>query len=139
MSEEEFKARVYKSHQAHFDHVYRLHQIAEQAMLSYRHHVATPYEAALSPIFARAYKSFDAIRRLCEIASCEDAAVILRSLLNLLAVTRWLSLEPSGRSRKYLHWYWVQMYRDAQRFKDAIRPEFLPFIQNRHDRVKAQF
>jgi hypothetical protein len=135
MSEKEFKAGIYKSHKAHFDHVYRLHRIAEVAMLSYRHHVSTPYEDALSPIFARAYKSFDAIRRLCEIASCEDAAVILRSLLNLLVVTRWISIEPSGRSRKYLHWYWVQMYREAQTFKDTISPKSMAFIEDRYKRV----
>jgi len=139
MSEKNFRAGIYKSHKAHFDHVYRLHRIAEEAMLSFRHHVRGPYEDALSFIFPRAYKSFDSIRRLCEVASCEDAAVILRSLLNLLVVTRWISMEPSGRSRKYLHWFWIQMYRDAQTFKDTISPKSMAIIEDRYKRVKSQF
>jgi hypothetical protein len=30
------------------------------------------------------------------VALCEDAAVILRCLLNLLVVTRWIALRPDG-------------------------------------------
>jgi hypothetical protein len=139
ISEDDFKAKVYLAHRVHFDHVFRLHRVAEGTMLSYRNQTVTAYEASLSLIFPRAFKSYDSIRRLCEIASCEDAAVILRSLLNLLVVTRWISLEPSVRAKKYLHWYWVQMHLDAQRLNGIVPPELVPFIQQKYDRVKTQF
>lgn len=138
-AEADFKAAIYKAHRNHFDHVYQLHQIAQDAVLSFRTWTDTPYRASLSLIFARAFKSFDSVRRLCEIASCEDAAVILRSLLNLMAVTRWLSLKPSVRARKYLHWYWVQMHLDAQRLQGVIPAQLIPVIERQYQRVKAQF
>lgn len=97
------------------------------------------YHATLQLILPKALKSFDSIRRLCAIASCEDAAVILRSLLNLLAVTRWISLDPGNRAKKYLAWYWVQMYRDAGYFSSIVPPEIAVDIEHHYNRVKAQF
>src|SRR5712692_9661667 len=139
ISEEEFRERTVSKHRMHFEHVYRLHEFAQEAIGNYKGAPLTAYHASLSFIFPKAYKSFDAIRRLCEVASCEDAAVILRSLLNLLAVTRWLSLEPEKRGRKYLAWYWVAMQSDAQNFKDRVPPAWIPIIQSQYDRVKGQF
>src|SRR5713226_1515344 len=94
ISEEEFRERTVSKYHKHFDHVYRLHEFAQEAIANYKGITKTAYHASLNLIFPRAYKSFDAIRRLCEVASCEDAGVILRSLLNLLAMTRWISLDP---------------------------------------------
>ena len=139
ISEEDFRANVYKSHQGHFDHVFRLHSIAQAAITSFRGQTTTPYEQSLALIFPRAFKSFDSVRRLCEVASCEDAGVILRSLLNLMAVTRWISMEPFVRARKYLHWYWVQMHTDLQTLGDAIPSGYAPYIEERYRRVKKQF
>jgi Family of unknown function (DUF5677) len=139
ISEEDFKANVRRSHQEHFDHVFRLHSIAQDAINTFGTQTTTPYEQAVALIFPRAFKAFDSIRRLCEIASCEDAAVVLRSLLNLMAVTRWISLEPSVRARKYLHWYWVQMHNDLQTLGGVIPSGYAPYIEKRYRRVKKQF
>src|SRR5438477_4511163 len=114
MEENQFKEMTYAKHRTHFDHFYRLHKLAQQSIANYRGFTSDRYQATLQLIFPRAYKSFDSIRRLCEVASCEDAAVILRCLLNLMVVTRWISLEPKSRARKYLSWYWVEMYREAE-------------------------
>src|SRR5579863_2543848 len=113
--EQQFKAMIYATYRGHFDHFLRLHQLAETSLLAYKGFNKDHYHGALVLIFPRAYKSFDSIRRLCEVALCEDAAVILRSLLNLLAVTRWISLKPDARARRYFAWYWVEMHRETQR------------------------
>jgi hypothetical protein len=137
--EDAFKRRTYEKYKEHFDHFYRLHQLAEWALIEYGATTKDEYHAAVQLILPRALKSFDSIRRLCEIASCEDAAVILRSLLNLLAVTRWISADSAKRAKKYLAWYWVQMYRDAEFFKDVVSAELVADIGNHYNRVKPQF
>src|SRR5712692_11977280 len=125
MDENQFKEMTIAKHRGHFDHCYRLHQLAQDSLGKYRGFTGDHYQAALQLIFPRAYKSFDSIRRLCEIASCEDAGVILRSLLNLLVVTRWISLKPLERAKKYLGWYWVEMHREAEQFKDIVPTAWL--------------
>lgn len=139
LSEAEFKRRIYEKYKGHFDHFYRLHQLAEWALVEYGALTKDEYHATVQLILPRALKSFDSIRRLCEIASSEDAAVILRSLLNLLAVTRWISVDSKKRAEKYLAWYWVQMHRDAEFFADVVPSEFIADIEKHYDRVKPQF
>jgi hypothetical protein len=97
MDEEQFKAMIIQKYQGHFDHYYRLHQLAQASLVNYRAFTKTHYETALQYISPRAFKSFDSIRRLCEVALCEDEAVILRCLMNLMAITRWISVEPETR------------------------------------------
>lgn len=137
--ESEFKRKIYGKYKDHFDHFYHLHQLAEWALIQYGALTKDEYHATVQLILPRALKSFDSIRRLCEIASCEDAAVILRSLLNLLAVTRWISMDSEKRAKKYLAWYWVQMYRDAEFFNDIVPAEFIAEIERHYNRVKTQF
>ena len=137
--ENDFKRQIHQKHREHFDHFYRLHQLAEWALVEYGAITKDEYHASLLLILPKAMKSFDAVRRLCEIASCEDAAVILRSLLNLMAVTRWISLDSKKRARKYLAWYWVQMYRDAGKFLNIVTAENMAEIQRHYDRVKPLF
>jgi hypothetical protein len=117
----EFKKHIHTKYRKHFDPFSRLHVLAEGSLGKFRAFVEDHYHASLVLIFPRAFKSCDAIRRLCEVALCEDAAVILRCMLNLLVVTRWLSLNPEARAEKYLRWYWVEMYNEAQKSPD-LRP-----------------
>jgi hypothetical protein len=98
--EEQFKATLYANYRDRFDHFMQLHFLAGEAIATFKGFVTDEFDA-LVLIFPRAYKSYDSIRRLCEVALCEDAAVILRSLLNLLVVTRWISLRPHSRASKY--------------------------------------
>ncbi len=139
MDEAQFRKSIYEKHREHFDHLYRLHQFAEEAMSNYKGRAATAYETSLWLILARAFKSFDSVRRLCEVTLCEDAAVILRSLLNLLVVTRWISIDPQNRASKYLAWYWIEMYTAAEQFKDRIPPEWMPIIQKHYEEAKRRF
>src|ERR1700686_2886659 len=139
MDEEQYKATIVEKYREHFNHYYRLHQFVQAALQNNKWLTRNHHDAALLYIRPRAFKSFDSVRRLCEVASCEDAAVILRSLLNLMAVTRWISMEPFVRARKYLHWYWVQMHTDLQTLGDAIPSGYAPYIEERYRRVKKQF
>jgi len=139
LKEEQFREQIYANHREHWEHIHALHRLAENALISFRGPADTPYKECLVLIFARAFKSYDAIRRLCEVAACEDAAVILRSLLNLLVIVRWISLDEQKRARRYSHWYWIRMHAEASGMKDSVSAERLRFIQDRYDRVKSQF
>jgi Family of unknown function (DUF5677) len=139
VSEDQFKHLMYTKHQGHFDHFYRLLWLAEESLGKYRGLSGDAYQATLQLIFPRAYKSFDSIRRLCEVASCEDAAVILRCLLNLMVVTRWISLKPQARARRYLAWYWVEMNREVAQFQGEVPPAWLADIQKHYEEVRRLF
>lgn len=139
MNEHEFRKVIHQNYREHFGHFHALHRFAENAMVNYRGFTANAYVASLQLIFPRAFKSFDSVRRLCEVALCEDAAVILRSLLNLLAVTRWISLDPEKRASRYFAWYWIQMHRDMERYKGIVPPYWITTIQERYAAVKPQF
>ncbi|MGB6845847.1 MAG: DUF5677 domain-containing protein [Candidatus Acidiferrales bacterium] len=130
---------ILQKYKGHFAHFHDLQQICEWSLVRYRDIARGAYHASLQLICPKALKSYDSIRRLCEIASCEDAAVILRSLLNLLVVTRWISLDGENRARKYLDWYWVQLHRDAERFHDVVPAEWLREIDGRYHAVKVRF
>ena len=130
---------MYGKHKEHFDLCYNLLRLGEESLPTYNGFTGDHYQSALVLIFPRAYKSFDSIRRLCEIASCEDAAVILRCLLNLLVVTRWISLDPEKRAGKYLAWYWVEMHRQAERHRDTIPAPWVADIQSHFKVVRSQF
>ncbi|HKF53279.1 MAG TPA: DUF5677 domain-containing protein [Candidatus Acidoferrales bacterium] len=139
IDEDQFKQFIYTKHQPYFDHVYRLFMFAQEALRNYKGLATDAYYASLQLICPRAFKSFDSVRRLCEIASCEDAAVVLRSLLNLMAVTRWISLDPTKRGKRYLAWYWVQMYRISQQSKARFPQAWIPETHKRYAAEKAQF
>jgi hypothetical protein len=139
MQEVEFKRYIYDKYSSHFAPFLRLHQLAESSLSNYNGFTKDHYEATLVLIFPKAYKSFDAIRRLCEVALCEDAAVILRCLLNLLVVTRWIALKPDARAEKYIRWYWVAMYREAQEYNGIVSAAHLAEIETNYNAVKSLF
>lgn len=137
--EVEFKRYIYNAYREHFDPFLRLHALAERSLNGFRGFVKDHYDASLVLIFPRAYKSYDSIRRLCEVALCEDAAVILRCLLNLLVVTRWLSLNPKVRAEKYLRWYWIEMYREAEQSPSLYPGAHLSEIRTKYAAFKSLF
>jgi len=137
--ENEFRKYIYDKYREHFNHFYSLHQLVEAAMSNYRGFTANSYAVTLWLIAPRSFKSFDSIRRLCEVALCEDAAVILRSLLNLLAVTRWISTDPQKRAAKYLAWYWIAMRADVDSFREQVPPEWVETIDKKYDSARLQF
>ena len=140
MDEEQYKTIIIEKYRSDFDHCYRLHQFVQEALHSNRWFTRNHHDAALLYIRPRAFKAYDSVRRLCEVASCEDAAVVLRSLVNLRAVARWISLiDPEKRSRKYLGWYWVERHERAKESPEKFSAADIATIQARFDAEKAQF
>jgi hypothetical protein len=139
ISDHQFAALTYKKYKEHFDHFYRLHQFAQSSLQNHSWFTRNHYDMALQYICPRAFKSFDAIRRLCEVALCEDAAVILRCLLNLMAVTRWISLDPENRAKKYLGWYWIEQHERVERWPEKFSADAIADIQKHFETEKVQF
>jgi hypothetical protein len=139
IEEIKFKEHIYTKYKNYFDPFLRLHGLAESSLSNYKGFAKNHYVASLQLIFPRAYKSFDSIRRLCEVALCEDAAVILRCLLNLRVVTRWITLNPDVRAEKYLRWYWVAMHREAEESQGLFPADHLNEIQTRYNTIKPLF
>jgi len=138
-SEEEFRQVIQAKYSEHFEHIYALHQLAEPAIHNYRGFTSNHFEGSLVLIFGRAYKCYDSIRRLCEVALCEDAGALLRSLLNLMAVTRWISQDPPTRAKRYFDWYWISLYRQTEKFPDRMPHSHSIVIQERFNAVKSHF
>lgn len=138
-SEEEFRQVIQAKYSEHFEHIYALHQLAESSLQSYKGFPSNHYQGSHVLIFGRAYKCYDSIRRLCEMALCEDAGVLLRSLLNLMVVTRWISQDPQTRAKRYFDWYWVSQNTYAQKFPGHVPPKRLLIIQEHFNAVKPQF
>jgi hypothetical protein len=139
MTEEQFKATIIEKYREHFEHCYRLHQFVQAALQNNKWFTKNHHDAALLYIRPRAFKAFDAVRRLCELAMCEDAAVVLRCLVNLMAVTRWISIEPEKRPKKYLAWYWIERYERAQQRPDKFSSEQIADIQKHFNTERSQF
>jgi Family of unknown function (DUF5677) len=135
----EFREYIHTKFKDHFKPFLRLHHFSELSLSRYKGFTKDHYDASLVLIFPRAYKSYDSIRRLCEVALCEDAAVILRCLLNLLVVTRWISLDPKVRAEKYLRWYWIEMYREAEGARGLVPASHLKEIQTKYAAYKSLF
>ncbi len=135
----QFKEYIHAKFGPYFNPFLRLHRFAERSLARYKGFTKDHHDASLVLIFPRAYKSFDSIRRLCEVALCEDAAVILRCLLNLLVVTRWISLNPKIRAEKYLRWYWIEMYREAEDAPGLVPAGHLKEIQTKYAAFKSLF
>jgi hypothetical protein len=139
MDEQEFKAALLEKYREHFDHCYRLHQFVQASLQNNKWLVRNRHDVALLYIRPRAFKSFDSVRRLCEVVLCEDAAVVLRCLVNLMAVTRWISRDPEKRSSKYLGWYWVIRHQRAAEQPEKFSTEEIANIQQHFDAEKSQF
>src|ERR1035437_10853170 len=138
-TEEEFRQMIQAKYPNQFAHAYALHQLAESSLQSFRGFNSNRYQGSLVLIFGRAYKCYDSIRRLCEVALCEDAGVLLRTLLNLMVVTRWISLDPKTRAKRYADWFRVTQNAFAQKSPEHFSASNRSTIQKRFNEVKLQF
>lgn len=138
MTEDEFRESIVKKYQGSFYQVSKLHHFVQEWMSTAKVNVS-PYRNVLWLVLAKGFKSFDSVRRLCEIAYCEDAGILLRSLLNLLAIVRWISLDPPVRSAKYLGWFWIEMRKDAERHKDIVPPDWIAQVEKHYESARRIF
>ena len=139
MTEEEFRTLIVSKYPNHFSHCYRLHQFVQAALQGNKWFTRDHHDAAILYIRPRSFKALDSVRRLCEVALCEDAAVILRSLVNLTAVTRWIAKDPAKRAKKYLAWYWIERHKAMSERPDDFSAEDRSKIQGHFDAERASF
>jgi hypothetical protein len=97
----------------HFEIAESLLDMAEPALLRlaqvHRPSDLRPYHFALTLLYQKGLKSFWSVIRLCEARLADDAGILVRSLLNLLIVARWIRLgtDSDRRARWYLEWFWI--------------------------------
>lgn len=56
-----------------------------------------------------------------------------------MVVTRWISLKPHLRARKYLAWYWVEMNREAEQSHGVIPSAWVADIRKHYQAVRPLF
>ena len=77
-----------------------------------------PVEAATVALFAKATKTFGAIQLLCKSGYGEDAAVLLRVLLENCIVVRYIAEDKSGaRAKTYFQYHDILRQQALQRIK----------------------
>jgi hypothetical protein len=70
------------------------------------------YAKAVALIFGKAYKSYVSALCLAGRGLTEDMGVVVRSLLNLFIIAKWIATaDREARATRYLEWYWVEMYK----------------------------
>jgi hypothetical protein len=77
-----------------------------------------PQPFALHLLFTKGYKALWSVIILRERRLSEDAAILLRALLNLLIVTMWIRLR-ARRAEWYLQWFWIAAREDV---KNSLSP-----------------
>lgn len=140
LTEEQMRQRLREKYPDHFGHAWTLFEFAQDALGRFEGDAHTPLRKAMAFIGGRAFKSYHAILNLCEIAYTEDAAVILRSLFNLLVITRWLIADQSEeRARKYIAWFWIAMNEDLGRGATTITPELAAMVREQYENHRRIF
>lgn len=111
-TETENLRRARSAYPRHFELAEALLTLASEALVEFgaRGHPgpmrANSAQFATQLLFMKAYKSFWSIVLLCERRLADDAAVVLRALLNLWIVARWVRQDPR-RARWYREWFWI--------------------------------
>jgi len=106
----------------HFQLAEEMLALASEALLEFRRRglgpkQATPAQYAAQLLFMKGYKSFWSVIQLCERLLTDDAAIVLRSLFNLLVVACWVKADAK-RAEWYREWFAIA----AARF---VRPDRL--------------
>jgi hypothetical protein len=139
LEEGEFTEMIQHKYMDYFSHLFVLHQLAASSLQSFLGKIDNHHQATCSLVFGRAFKSFDSIRRLCMVASTEDASILLRSLLNLVVITRWISIDQSARSQRYLEYYWFSLKEKAEKYPGFASKERMKEINANYERVRHHF
>jgi len=106
-----FKAKIIDSNRDAFDLFRDTCSLIEAAITEPRD-ITEPYARALDLLFIQAYKSYTAVYFLAVRGHGEDAATILRRLLEISLQVCYLAKdydERSQRGKNYLAYYWAQV------------------------------
>jgi hypothetical protein len=110
-TETENLRRARSAHPRHFELTEEMLELASEALLTFREHShgpshASDVEVVTNLLFMKSYKSLWSVIVLCERRLADDAAIVLRSLFNLLVVARWVRKQPQ-RVAWYLQWFGI--------------------------------
>lgn len=115
LTNKEFAATIRSKFQNEFEFYDRVQKVIEQAIQQPRDR-NTAFARALDSLFIQAHKSFDSIYLLVTCGSGEDAATILRRLLEIVWQIQYLVGEAdddetkrSGRANRYLAYQFAPM------------------------------
>jgi len=117
----------------------RLRSRAEQYMSTLvKADAELAYPRAVYLMTGKAYKSYCSALFLARYGFTEDMGVVVRSLLNLDIVLKWISsADREARAKRYLGWFWVEMHRLLTVL--PAPPDMEVAIQRQYSKVKRLF
>lgn len=117
MKQSEFRQAVIDRYLPHFDLHWRIRETLESAMAQDRYlHELVP--RALDMLFLQCFKAHVSTYELAALAQVEDAATIVRRLLELAAQAHFIGLHPDAderdrRAGTFLAFMWLKWPQDA--------------------------
>ncbi len=146
MAEDDFKNRaelaawiVNVRYREHFAVANGLINYAEELM---RNRVQadknSKYAHAMALLAGKAYKSYLSSVQLASQGLVEDMGIVVRSLVNLCIVARWIShTDREARARRYIGWFWVEMLEMTRSI--PAPPKVRAQIERAYKHVKGLF
>jgi hypothetical protein len=135
MTPSDFKARMIERHRPSFDLWRRCHELLELGIPLSRD-VSLPYQRALDILFVQQFKSHGSLYFLCVHGHGEDAATILRRMLEIAFQADYLCGDlgqRDSRAEKYLAWFWLQV---SDRLKANATTQEKSWWQQKYDTYK---
>jgi uncharacterized protein DUF5677 len=132
----EYRARMIEKHRPAFDLWRRCHELLESVVPVARDQ-SLPFARAADIMFIQAFKSHGSLYVLSVRGHGEDAATILRRMLEIALQMRFLCEIPAqrlDRAQRYLAWFWLQA---EKRIKVGLRPEQQVWWQTQYDAHKG--
>jgi len=123
----------------HFRWARMLRSKTEDALVKGGHAPSdSAYAKAVALIFGKAYKSHVSALCLAGRGLTEDLGVVVRSLLNLYIIARWIATaDREARAVRYIEWFWVEMWKlmDLAQPPQSTRTD----IEKEYTRAKPLF
>lgn len=139
MSVKEFKANILDNNRPAFELWGRTHSLLEESIGRGPTAESPPFDRALYLFYIQAFKSHGSLYFLCVHGHGEDAATILRRLMEIAFQVRYLydnenMTERNKRAMQYLSYYWINI---PDVIKADIPPERKAELQAQYDAAKA--
>ncbi len=109
----------FAKYRKHFELCEQLLSLALEALPTVPRKPQT-YEEVITAFFIKAVNSFRSIIVLCKEGQGDDAGLLLRSLLNLAFLVKWVEKEKNDRPKLLLGWYWREKIRNQEELKEAV-------------------
>lgn len=96
----------------------------------------------IGPLLGKAMKTFQAVERLCLLGYGEDAAVLLRSNVNLLVNLAYIvsDANPNDRAKEFVADAWIRYTKFMKSaFDHAVSPEDSPLPSDELEHLAKQW